>query len=447
MSSCCVLFVLTGINLLIKDTIDYTTNFCGAYWSDGKIQPSVPYPTLPPLNEFDDTCRIHDSENALATNNKQLRDSDLKFYNSNINKGLKRAIAANLVYYFNPIMTRKGKNLRVGAQQGVPKATAKPNPQNDKKMMAPVSIATKRTGAAPRINNKPNGAVEITHRSFLCPITSNANYTTKLFYVNPGLPGTFPWLSKLARRYEEYRFKKLKFEYRSVCATSTSGVVMMSFDYDAADAAPTNKAAQAQTVPNSEINSWSSNDLVINCDGGFKYIRPGSLQPNLDVKTYDFGTMCLSSLYGANIVTGELYVEYTVELRKPTDGPATSGKLAFTTTAFNVPFPAAVVATGFNPFVPNPANSTELVVTVPGEYLVTISTTGTGITAAVPTPNLVTLTGAITLYTAVTSATAAQIVFGIRVELDDVLQFASAGAGTTITNLRIRSATANYDSL
>jgi len=441
------LSVLTGINLLIKDTIDYQTNFCGAYWSDGKIQPSVPYPTLPPLNEFDETCRIHDSENALATNNTQLRDSDLKFYNSNINKGLKRAIAANLVYYLNPIMTRKGKNLRAGQQQGVPKATAKTSNQNDKKMMAPVSIATKRIGAAPKINNKPNGAVEITHRSFLCPITSNANYTTKLFYVNPGLPGTFPWLSKLARRYEEYKFKKLKFEYRSVCATSTSGVVMMSFDYDAADAAPTNKAAQAQTVPNTEVNSWSSNDLVINCDGGYKYIRPGTLQPNLDVKTYDFGTMCLSSLYGPNIVTGELYVEYTVELRKPTDGPATSGRLTFAATAFNAPFPATVTVAGFNPFVGNPANAAELLVTVPGEYLVVITTSGTGISAAPPAPNLVTLTGAITTHVTMASSTTGLLVFSIRVELDDILQFASAGAGTTITNLRIRSATANYDSV
>lgn len=439
--------VLTGINLLIKDTIDYQTNFCGAYWSDGKLQPSVPYPTLPALSEFDETCREHDSENALATNNTQLRDSDLKFYNANINKGLKRTVAANLVYYFNPIMTRKGKNLRGGQQQGVPKATAKTATQNDKKMMAPVSIATKRTGAAPKINNKSNGVVEISHRSFLCPITSSANYSAQLFYVNPGLPGTFPWLSKLARRYEEYRFKKLKFEYRSVCATSTIGVVMMSFDYDAADAVPTNKAAQAQTVPNSEINSWSSNDLNISCDGGFKYIRPGSLQPNLDIKTYDFGAMCLSSLYGTNVVTGELYVEYTVELRKPTDGPATSGKISFSTVAFNSPFPVGFTTTGFNPFVPSAANTTELVVTVPGEYLITVNTVGTGLTAACPLPTLVTTTGAISSLALTFSATQGIHIFSIRAELGDVLQFATAGTGTTITALRIRSATANYDAM
>ncbi|APG76531.1 hypothetical protein 3 [Hubei tombus-like virus 8] len=342
-------------------------------------------------------------------------------------------------------MTRKGKNLRVGFQQGAPKsATARTSNQNDKKMMAPVSIATKRTGAAPRINNKPNGSVEISHRSFLCPITNNINYTAQLFNVNPGLPGTFPWLSKLARRYEEYRFKKLKFEYRSVCATSTSGVIMMSFDYDAADGLPTNKASQAQTVPNSEVNAWSSNDLVINCDAGYKYVRAGVLQANLDIKTYDFGAMCLSSLYGNGVVSGELYVEYTVELRKPTDGPATSGKIAYATTVFATPFPGGGVVTGFNPYT---STANELVFTTPGEYMIAVNTVGTGITAACPLPTMVTTTGAIQSLAVTFSATQGIHLFGVRAELGDVLQFATAGTGTTITALRIRSSTANYDAL
>lgn len=344
-------------------------------------------------------------------------------------------------------MTRRGKNLRIGAQQGVPKmATAKTSNQNDKKMMAPVSIATRRTGAAPRINNKSNGSVEITHRSYLCPITNSVDYTAQLFNVNPGLPGTFPWLSKLARRYEEYKFKKLKFEYRSVCATSTSGVVMMSFDYDAADGLPTNKASQAQTVPNSEVNAWSSNDLVVNCDAGYKYIRSGTLQANLDIKTYDFGAMCLSSVYGNGVVSGELYVEYTVELRKPTDGPTTSGKISCATTSFAVPFPAGSVVTGFNPYNLNSV-ATELVFTTPGEYLISINTVGTGITAACPLPTLVTISGDIQALATTFSSTQGILTFGVRAALNDILSFSNAGAGTTITALRIRSATANYDAL
>lgn len=344
-------------------------------------------------------------------------------------------------------MTRRGKNLRIGAQQGVPKmATAKTSNQNDKKMMAPVSIATRRTGAAPRINNKPNGSVEITHRSYLCPITNNIDYTAQLFNVNPGLPGTFPWLSKLARRYEEYKFKKLKFEYRSVCATSTSGVVMMSFDYDAADGLPTNKASQAQTVPNSEVNAWSSNDLIVNCDAGYKYIRSGTLQANLDIKTYDFGAMCLSSVYGNGVVSGELYVEYTVELRKPTDGPTTSGMITFATTSFATPFPAGGVVTGFNPFTTN-ATTTALVFTTPGEYLICVTTVGTGLTAACPLPTLVTLSGAIKSLTSTYGTVVGVHVFGIRADLNDVLTFPNAGTGTTISSLRIRSASANYDAL
>lgn len=341
-------------------------------------------------------------------------------------------------------MTRKSGNLR---------GTAPPKPMrgtkqtgNDARQMAPVAIATKRTGLAPRMVNRPSGVIEIAHRSFLCPITSANAFTASGFYVNPGLPGTFPWLAKLARRYEEYRFKKLRFEYRSVCATSTSGVVMMSFDYDAADALPTSKPQQAQTVPNSEINSWASNDLMIACDAGWKYIRAGTLSANLDVKTYDLGQMCLSTVYGTGVVTGELYVEYAVELRKPTDGATTSGSLTSQTAVLTAPFGGVNAFVGFFPFTYTDNNT--LTVAVPGEYFCVFTTTGTGLTAAAATPTIVTTgSGVVTSLTSSASATIGNRVFRVRCELGDVLTFANAGTGTTVTLTVLRVGTADYVSV
>jgi hypothetical protein len=167
---------------------------------------------------------------------------------------------------------------------------------------------------------KPDGTVEISHRTFLQPVDNELDFSTVGFPCNPGMSGSFPWLSKIARRYEEYRFKRLRYEFRSVASSATPGVVMMSFDYDAADAAPATKSEQAQTIPNSECNVWMNNDLSVPTSSQFRYVRAGTLAANLDVKTYDMGNLWLSTSYGNNVVGGELYVEYTVELRKPTAG-------------------------------------------------------------------------------------------------------------------------------
>lgn len=341
-------------------------------------------------------------------------------------------------------MTRKQNSLR-GSVPPKPMSGTKQT-GNDARQMAPVSIATKRTGKAPRMVNRPSGVIEVAHRSFLCPITSTNAFTASGFYVNPGLPGTFPWLSKLARRYEEYRFKKLRFEYRSVCATSTSGVVMMSFDYDAADALPSAKPQQAQTVPNSEINSWASNDLTIACEPNWKYIRAGLLGTNLDVKTYDLGQMCLSTVYGTGVVTGELYVEYVVELRKPTDGPTTSGQFTSTTAVFTAPFGGVNTTAGFFPFTFTDNNT--LTVAVPGEYLCVLSATGTGLTISPTTPTIATTgSGVVATLQFGTSAITGFRVFKVRCELGDVLTFANAGTGTTITGTVLRVGTADYNTL
>lgn len=381
----------------------------------------------------------HDITLANSSSEEENRLADLKFYQQNVGKGIKRSVAAYAVRYLNPIMTRKRSNLRGSVRTGASK-------QNDSKLAAPVAIATRRTGATPKMTTKTPGVIEVSHRSFLAPIASNATYTTQRFYANPGMPGTFPWLSRLARRYEMYRFKRLRFEYRSVCATDVRGVVMMSFDYDAADDLPSSKAQQAQTIPNSEINSWASNDLSIPTDGQWRYVRAGALSSNLDIKTYDFGQMVLSSIYGDNTITGELYVDYTVEFCKPTDGPSTGGTIDCTPTLFTSPFTTPVI-TGPVPFEVVDANT--LRVLVPGEYLFSVTTIGTGLSSAAQAIVLVANgTGAISSMTGTPLATTSSIrVYRLRVDIGDQLTLTNAGTGTTITRFTMRIGVADYNSL
>lgn len=433
----------------------YHGNWCGPGWSDGRWIPSTTG-FAPAVDEFDESCRQHDF--ALVGGARD-RAADAEFVRFNVAKGPKRFLAAAAVYtrdkyqslYETPPKQKmtKNKNTKKNAPRlrGAAVNSTPTMKKNDATRMAPVAIATRRTGATPVVKTSASG-VTITHRSFLFPVTNNLNFTAISVPCNPGLSGSFPWLGKLARRYEEYRFKRLRYEFRSVAASSTAGVVMMSFDYDAADQAPATKAEQAQTIPNSETNVWMNNDLIVRPDDGWHFVRSGTLSSNLDVKTYDMGNLWLSSAYGNNVVGGELYVEYTVELRKPTDGPEVCGRYAADTTSFAIPVsPTNALVTGVAfPFIRT--SNSDFTVTAGGEYIVVVETFGTVMTAAVSTPTIASgsTTSAVVSLFAVAGTGNTSRTLKLRVETGDIITFANAGTGATIAGIRYYVAPIDYAS-
>lgn len=417
----------------------YHGKYCGPGWSAGEYQDSV-VSDLPSVDEFDECCKQHDGAYADGSDRKT---ADLRFYKCAYRHDKLAAAAVYVQSLFRPAenenMSTK-KNLRSRKQNIQPKPTG-----NDSTRAAPVAIATKRTGKAPKMTAIKDG-VRISHRSFLMPVTCQSNFTVNKIACNPGLGGSFPWLSRLARRYEEYKFISLKYSYRSVTSTSSNGVIMMSFDFDAADENPASKSIQAQTIPNSEVNAWLSNDLNVRSTNSFKYVRPGTLASNLDVKTYDLGNLFISSLYGNGTVSGELYVEYTVELRKPTSGSIDSGTLLAYTSNFAVPFPSDVSYFGYAPVVRTSNNV--LTFTSSGEWFVTASVVGTGMTAAPAAPTIATSgSGAVSTFYFIIGSGSADRVFKVRAELNDTLTFTNFGAGTTCTEVVIRFAPCDYSLL
>jgi len=150
---------------------------------------------------------------------------------------------------------------------------------------------------------------------------------------------------------------------------------MMSFDFDAVDAAPTSKQQQAQTIPNAENNAWMNNDLVVPVDGTWRFVRTGGV-PDTDLKTYDYGNMFISSIYGTGVTSGELYVEFTVELAKPSArSPPTTYLSA--TGAVATPFSTFTVVGESQSFQVVPGSTTTLEVLTSGEYLVLTQVMGT----------------------------------------------------------------------
>jgi len=131
---------------------------------------------------------------------------------------------------------------------------------------------------------------------------------------NPGLSDSFPWLSGHAQLYERYKIHKLVYHYKSLKAATTNGQVLLSFDYDTLDSAPTTAVEVAQSTVYESDRVWECFSLHIPVDPNrVLFTRSGSIG-SADAKTYDFGRMYVSA-EGCDDTSnqGFIEVEYDIE--------------------------------------------------------------------------------------------------------------------------------------
>lgn len=192
------------------------------------------------------------------------------------------------------------------------------------------------TSDVPKFKSKGPSNV-ICHREYISDVYSGSvlsgtftNFEATSYFINPGLPATFPWLSTIASQYEEYIVHGMVFEFKSTSAdalnsTNTAlGVVIMGTQYNASSQTFETK----QQMENSEFTMSarpSVNQLhAIECAPretpmSLLYTRRGGLAPNQDVKTYDLAkfTVATQGMQQANVNLGELWVTYHIEFLKP----------------------------------------------------------------------------------------------------------------------------------
>lgn len=168
---------------------------------------------------------------------------------------------------------------------------------------------------------------------YIGEITGQGNpFNVTQYAVNIGQVATFPWGSTIAKNYEKYEFDFLEFYYKhevSQFATlGSTGKVIMSFDSDASDGAPTTKQQQEDQFPHAD--SMPCENLVLRVPKQLlksmtdaHYVRSGGLPGQSDIKTYDVGNFFISTqgLTGNGIV-GELHVRYRCRLSIPILGTA-----------------------------------------------------------------------------------------------------------------------------
>ena len=179
------------------------------------------------------------------------------------------------------------------------------------------------------------GAITITHKEYIGEIYANPAsqpFVNQSYPLNPGLEQTFPWLSQLAANYEEYEFTQLMFTYRTVVADISSangqvGTVIMATNYNPSSPPFTDKSEMMTYAHSSSAKTSESLVHGIECDPAKlsgdpgKYTRTKPILSGQDLKTYDWGLFQIACANPpstmANNSIGELWVAYTVVLRKP----------------------------------------------------------------------------------------------------------------------------------
>ena len=169
-------------------------------------------------------------------------------------------------------------------------------------------------------------------RQLYAPAVAGA-FENLVLPLQPGLESTFPWLALVAPQFEEYEFLQLMFYWRPMVSDFNSGTgqvgeIVMATQYNPGEAPfadisrAKNYMGAMSTKSSIPMRHGVECDPLKNSGAAGKYVRVGPLQgPNQDIKQYDLGTLnvMVSGTPPAysNQVLGELWVAYTVVLRKP----------------------------------------------------------------------------------------------------------------------------------
>lgn len=121
---------------------------------------------------------------------------------------------------------------------------------------------------------------------------------------------------------------------------------MLVPDYDPADLAPATEQVASSYQDVTEDAPWKDmacflKPSSLHALGPSKFVRSSSLDPNLDIKTYDSGNLFLCTVDGTAVPWGKLWVEYDVTLMTPQLHPSGTTSMAAMHIIGNLPASAS----------------------------------------------------------------------------------------------------------
>jgi len=193
-----------------------------------------------------------------------------------------------------------------------------------------VSQAVRGSASIPDMHRNDQSVV-IRHKEFLGEIRSNTTFTiNQSFELNPGLTPTFPWLARIATRFQEYRIRGMVFHYvpssgSAIASTNNAlGTVMLQTSYRSNDTPPSSKVELLNEYWSSEAVPSEPFCHPIECDPAenpfnIQYVRSGVVPTGDNKLLYDLGVthVATSGQQQSGVVLGDLWVSYEVELKKP----------------------------------------------------------------------------------------------------------------------------------
>lgn len=196
----------------------------------------------------------------------------------------------------------------------------------------------KASGSIPAMHREGQ-TITVRHREFLGEVLSSTTFTTRMeLPINPGMAVTFPWLSGIASKFQQYKIKGMVFHYvptsgNAVSSTNNAlGSVILQTSYRANDTGPSTKIEALNEYWSTEVVPSETVAHPIECNPNenpfnVQYVRAGTLASSDNILMYDLGRtfICVSGQQAAGVVLGDMWVTYEVELKKPIlDSPATS---------------------------------------------------------------------------------------------------------------------------
>ena len=184
-------------------------------------------------------------------------------------------------------------------------------------------------------------------RDIYVQVSDEIPFVNQTISLNPGLPEAFPWLSQIACNYEEYELVQCIYTFKT--GITSSSVAMLSSTAQQGEiiiASNTNPSAKPfadkETMQMYEgvASCPISGSLIhgVECDpsknagtSGRKYIRTGGLSLGTDIKEYDHALLNIAISQPNQVflgqAVGQLWVSYTVVLKKPKLGSLNGNSL------------------------------------------------------------------------------------------------------------------------
>jgi len=326
-------------------------NYCGPYWSDGAFQTSV-VGTMKPVDEFDETCMVHDAHYARAGD---LKLADYEFARANIGRGVLRT-AAGLVVGSQGFLRRgsrsgapnikrntpntlnilesnmqsnssKNNSLRgkQGKKQSNPRQTSSKSEVQVATHAVPATIGTTIRMVRPIVVRNGNTA-RITGRDFLGTVSVAATTTFGVSTTALLSPAYFAsaFLGNLCRSYESYRWDKLRIHYVPACSTSTTGSVVLASSHAVTQPALSGESSnflpRALTQGNASMGPlWEHGYIDIDCTSRqWRLVDPTS-SVDLDDNIHEELQVYYSA--SSSLVAGYLLAEYTCSFNEPVYQP------------------------------------------------------------------------------------------------------------------------------